>query len=90
MRFGVSALVGFVIGIALVIWVDPAPDGVGFIVMVAIFLTIIVTEVVRKIVTGLGWLGSQLQIWFRWLGRGTARPPPPPTKRKRARSGESS
>ena len=69
-RFGTSALVGFVIGVGLATWVETTARGVVFIVVVAMSLTIIVIELVRNIVAGLGWLGRKI-----WFGR-----PPPPTQ----------
>ena len=50
-RFGVSAIVGFVFGVALSIWVSPTTrGGVGFVIVMGMCLVIIVVEVIRVVV----------------------------------------
>lgn len=47
-RFGVSGVFGFVLGVALAIWVQPTTSaGFGFIVLGGLFLTILIVEIAR-------------------------------------------
>ena len=50
-RYGISAIAGFLLGIAVATWAGPDTNaGIGAIIIVVMFLTIIAVEALRAVV----------------------------------------